>query len=81
MSETLSLNSICSDLGVTPRQIERWIRAGALPAPGGSRCYPVYTYEHYRLAREIRDTLSGENAPRTLAQFADRRQSAVPDHP
>lgn len=80
MPEALSLYSICSDLGVTPRQIERWIESGAMPGPGGSRRYPVYTTEHLRLAREIRDTLTGENGPRTLAQFADRRQSAVPDH-
>lgn len=73
----MSLEGLCAEVGVTRYQIYRWVHQGLLPRPNGCRRYPVYTQEHVRRAKLIKDTLSGEYGPRTLADLRDRFELGV----
>jgi DNA-binding transcriptional MerR regulator len=72
-----SIDSLCSEFGISRHTFYGYRKKGLLPPPIGGRRFATYTDDHYRILRAIRVVVHDGRV--TLADLAERLHGSPAD--
>lgn len=73
MGQGYTAEYVCSEVGISRRQLNRWTSCGAMRRPNGKGRWSTYDEGHVREARRIKAILNGDAGPRNLIDIREAR--------